>query len=158
MQLIEPRQAEFGRYCEDNLAALPRRPHGRPIFPWTACTSMFHCNSGSTAARVQCRAVKRRGVLAETWSSWYWAERNISVEGVRTRLLKRIRSGTIAGIFLSPPSHTCSRGRRGEVDSGWPIAVCHDSFPEGFSWLEGSVREAVCRANFFFLQTPVPML
>ena len=103
---------------------------------------------GSTAASVT-RAVKRRGVLAETWSPWYGAERDISVEGVRTRLLKRIRRGTVAGIFLFPPSHTFSRARRGKVDSGWPIEVRHDSCPEGFSWLKGSVREAVCRANNF---------
>ena len=88
------------------------------------------------------RAVKRRGVLAETWSSWYGAERNISVEGVRTRLLKRIRRGTIAGIFLSPPSHSFSRARRGKV-------VAMIRVQKGFSWLESSVREAVSRANNF---------
>ena len=93
--------------------------------------------------------MKRRGVLAETWSPWYGAQRDISVEGVRTRLLKRIRRDTIAGIFLSPPSHTFSRARRGKVGSGWPIAVRHDLCPEGFSWLEGFVREAASRANNF---------
>ena len=52
---------------------------------------------------------------------------------------------------LGSPSHThtFSRARRGKVDNGWPIAVRHDSSPEGFYWLEGSVREAVCRANNF---------
>ena len=119
---------------------------GRSIFPWTGHRCFIEI--GSTAASVS-RAVKRRGVLAETWIPWYGAERDISVEGVRTRLLKRIRRGIIAGIFLSPPSHTFSRARRGKVDSGWPIAVRHDSCREGFSWLEGSLREAVCRANNF---------
>ena len=33
--------------------------------------------------------------------------------------------------------------------SGWPIVVRHDLCPEGFSWVEGSVWEAISRANNF---------
>ena len=126
--------------------APPRRPHGRPIFPWTGHRCFIEI--GNAAASVS-RAVKRRGVLAEIWSSWYGTQQDISVEKTRTLLLKRIRRNTIAGIFLSPPTRTFSKARRGKVDSCWPIAFRDNSCPEGFSWLEGSMREAVSQANIF---------
>ena len=77
MQLIEPWQAEFGKYCEDNLERLLAASHGRSIFPWTAHRCFIEIRS--SAASVS-RAVKRRGVLAETWSPWYGVERDVSVE------------------------------------------------------------------------------
>ena len=75
MQLVEPRQAEFGRYCEDNLERLLAAPMGGRSFPWTAHQCFIEI--GSTMASVS-RAVKRRGVLAETWNPWYGPERDIS--------------------------------------------------------------------------------
>ena len=38
MQLVEPRQVEFGRYCEDNLERLLAAPMDLSL----DCTSMFH--------------------------------------------------------------------------------------------------------------------
>ena len=146
MQLVQPRQAEFGRVLRGQSRAPPRRPHGRPIFPWTGHRCFIEI--GNAAASVS-RAVKRRGVLAETWSSWYGTRQDISVEKNRTLLLRRIRQSTIAGIFMSPFSHTFSRARKGKVDGSWSVAFRNNSCPEGFSWLEGSMREAVSRANSF---------
>ena len=107
--------------------APPRRPHGRPIFPWTGHRCFIEI--GNAAASVS-RAVKRRGVLAETWSSWYGTRQDISVEKNRTLLLKRIRRSTIAGIFLSPSSHTFSRAQRGKMDGCWPVAFRNNSCPK----------------------------
>ena len=57
--------------------APPRRPHGRQIFPWTGHRCFVEI--GNAAASVS-HAVKRRGVLAETWRSWYGTQQDISIE------------------------------------------------------------------------------
>ena len=53
------------------------------------------------------------------------------------------------GILLTPPGYTLSTSRRGKPDSGWPVALRHDSCPEAFSSLTGAEREAVSRVNIF---------
>ena len=122
----------------------PRRPQGRTVFPWTGRRSFVEIVN--TPACVS-RAIKHHAVPAEIWSPWYGTERDVAQNDKKAQLVNCIRRGTIAGILLTPHCYTLSTSRRGKPDSGWPVALRHDSCPEGFSSLTGTEREAVSRVN-----------
>ena len=123
-----------------------RRSHGRTVFPWTGHRCFVKI--GNAPACVS-RAIKRHGVEAEIWSPWYGVERDIAQNDKKAQLVKRIRRRTSAGILLTPPCYALSKSRRGKPDSGWPVALRHDSCPEGFSCLTSDEWEALSRVNMF---------